>query len=562
MKGEVMQHLGNKFVRFLAVLVTVFVFAAACGNDSEESGGSGGGSGGGSTASSDGNNGGGSSEEGEPIRGGVLRGSRVSDADTLDPLSTASFNVHYRAGLALSRLLKPSTDPKYAFGEAPMVGDLAESWDISDDLLTYTFHLRDNVVWHDIPPVNGRKFVADDVVATFEAIQDRGFQRYMLQNVISIEAPDDLTVVLKLSEPFTPLLNYMGNHHMWIIPREGAEGQYDMSKQLIGTGPFVLKKWEQNVTTEYERNPNYFIEGIPYIDGLTWPVIADPGARSAAFRANEIDLVESLAPREFDLLETSVPGSVRYDSVGTGSTRLYVNMEKAPWDDLRVRKAINLALDRREMGIALWESGRFSGPVTAHIVRYALSEDELESYYRYDPDEAKQLLVDAGYSDGIKTSLMVTAGYGQTTVSAAEWVVEDLKKIGIDAEIDVVDYATYITQRWPQKQYEIAVGPQTPFQEADEWLRTQYHTDGTRNWYGISDPELDEMIMEQTRIVDEDERIEMVRDIQRYILENIVNPIELWTPDGTVLLGAAIKNYHPQPQYGLDHYAYLWLDRS
>lgn len=558
-----MQHSRMRFFRLLVVLAALGLLAGACGSDSGDSGGSGGGSGGGSTASSDGGDGGGgTSDEGEPIRGGTLRAHQVSDADTLDPLSTASYNVHYRVGLASSRLLKPSMDPQYDYGEAPMVGDLAEEWEISDDLLTYTFHLRDNVFWHDIAPVSGRKFVADDVVATFEAIQERGFQKYMLENVISIEAPDDLTVVLKLSEPFTPLLNYMGSHHMWIIPREGIEGEYDISKQTIGTGPFVMTKWEQNITTEYERNPNYFEEGIPYIDGVTWPVIADQGARSAAFRAGELDIVGAMTPREYESLQAAVKGSVLVKEIGTAPIRLYVNMEKEPFDDIRVRKAMNMALDRVGMGDALYMDGRYTGPVNAHIVRFALSSDELAEYYPYDPDEAKKLLAEAGYPDGFATTMMVTAGYGQTVVSGAEWVVEDLKAIGITADIDMVDYATYITQRWPQKQYDIAVGLQTPFQEADEWLRTQYYSEGARNWYGINDPELDDMIMEQTHIVDEDERIEAVKDIQRYILENVVNPMELWIGDGVGLLSPVVKGYHTQPQYGYNHYAYLWLDRS
>lgn len=497
----------------------------------------------------------------EPKYGGIFRDNRISDADTLDPLTTAAFNVHYRVGLASSRLLQLDLSPEYAYGEAPMKGDLAESWDISDDLLTYTFKLRDDVFWHDIPPVNGRKFVADDVVATFKAIQERGFQAYMLENVISIEAPDELTVVLKLSEPFTPLLNYMGNHHMWIIPREGIEGEYDIAKQTIGTGPFVMTKWEQNVTTEYERNPNYYEEGIPYLDGVTMPVIPDQGARIAAFRAGELDALDGLSRRELDSVLASTPGSVMRTAIGASPTRLFLNMSKPPFDDLRVRKAINMAIDREGIGSGIYESGSYTGPVNVHVARFALSQDELKSYQTFDPDQARQLLAEAGYPDGFSANLMVTAAYGPTTMSVAEWVVSDLADIGIKVDIETVDYATYITQRWPQLQYDMGVGPQTPFQEADEWLRAQFHSEGSRNWYGINDPDLDEMIMEQIRIVDEGERIEKVQDIQRYILENIVDPLELWIADGFIALSKDVRNYYSQPEYGYGWYAYLWLDR-
>lgn len=543
------------FWRFLVLLSVFALIAGACGSSdsSDEGGGSS------NTTSVEENSG--SANNDEPKYGGVFRDNRISDADTLDPLTTASFNVHYRVGLASSRLLKLDLSPEYAYGEAPLTGDLAESWEISDDLLTYTFHLRDNVYWHDVPPVNGRKFVADDVVATFEAIQERGFQAYMLQNVTDIEAPDELTVVLRLSEPFTPLLNYMGNHHMWIIPREGIEGEYDISKQTIGTGPFIMTKWEQNITTEYERNPNYFEEGIPYLDGVTMPVIPDQGARIAAFRAGELDTLSGLSRREIDSVVASMPEAELRQEIGTSPARLFVNMTKAPFDDLLVRQAMNMAIDREGIGAGLYESGTYTGPVNVHIARYALSQDELKSYYPYDPDQAKELLAEAGYPDGFSAKLMTTAAYGPVVVNSAEWIVEDLAAIGISAEIEVVDYATYITQRWPQLQYDMAVGVQTPFGEADEWLRAQFHSEGSRNWYGIDDPKLDEMIMEQTRILDEDERIEKVREIQRYILEDIVNPMEIWVGDGFLLLGDDVRNYHSQPEYGFGFYAYVWLDR-
>ncbi|MFA5565656.1 MAG: ABC transporter substrate-binding protein [Acidimicrobiia bacterium] len=541
--------------RLLALVAVLGLLLAACGGSDDTPGASPGGNGSSSNSDS------GGADEGEPRYGGIFRDNRVSDADTLDPLATAAFNLHNRVGLASNRLLRVDLSPEYKFGEAPMKGDLAESWEISDDLLTYTFHLRDDVFWHDIPPVNGRQFVADDVVATFTEIQKRGFQSYMLQNVISIEAPDDFTVVLKLSEPFTPLLNYMGNHHMWIIPREGIDGEYDISKQTIGTGPFIMTKWEQNITTEYERNPNYFEEGIPYLDGVTMPVIPDQGARIAAFRAGNLDAIAGISRREADSILADTPGAVQRQEIGTSPVRLFVDMTTPPFDDVRVRQAMNMALDREGIGAGIYESGSYTGPVNIHVARYALSQDELKSYNPYDPERARELLAEAGYPNGFDSKIMTTAAYGPVVVSVAEWVVADLAEIGIKADIEVVDYATYITQRWPQLQYEIAVGLQTPFAEADEWLRAQYHSEGSRNWYGVDDPELDELIMDQTRIVDEDDRIAKAEEIQRYILEKIVNPMEIWIGDTLLVLGKDIRAYHSQPEYGYGWYAYLWLDR-
>lgn len=543
--------------RWLAALFAVALLAAACGDSgdggSTDAGAGETGEGGGDAPVPEGN-------EGEPQPGGILSVAATSDGDTLDPHASASYNVHNRVGLASSRLLKPDLSEEYEYGEAPLAPDLAESWEVSDDQLTYTFNLRDDVVWHNIPPVNGRPFVADDVVATFERIQAEGFQSYMLEHVTAIEAPDEHTVVLRLSEPFAPLLNYMGNHHMWIMPREGAEGAYDVATTVIGTGPFVLTEWDRNVRTVYEANPDYFEEGIPYVDGVVMQVVPDQGARTAAFRAGETQIITAVNPQETQSLLAAVPDARLLQYVGTAPIMMYVNMEREPFNDIRVRQAMSMAVDREGMGEALYGSGRFTGPVNAHILDYVLDQEELAELQPYDPDAAKQLLADAGYPDGFQTKLMVTGGYGPRVITGAEWVVEDLAAIGIEAEIEVVDYATYISNRWATVDYDMAVGLQTPFQEPDEWLRAQYHSEGSRNWWNISDPELDAMLDEQAGLMDEEERIALAQDIQRYILKEVVNPMQLWLGDTEIVLGPTVRNYRSQPQYGTNHYAYLWLD--
>jgi peptide/nickel transport system substrate-binding protein len=497
-------------------------------------------------------------DEGEPVDGGTLSVAATSDGDTLDPLASASFNVHNRVGLASSRLLKPDMSTEYAFGEAPLVGDLAEDWEISDDGLTYTFYLREGVTWHDIPPVNGREFVADDVVATFEAIQAGGFQAYMLTPVTSIEAPDDYTVVLTLSEPFAPLENYMASHHMWILPQEAFEGGYDPATQVIGTGPFQMVEWDRGVTTVYEKNPNYYEEGIPHVDGVQMPVVTDQGARIAAFRADETQLIGAVSPQETESLLSALPDAELNTEISGSPLMMFFNMEAEPYDQLEVREAIGMAIDREALGEALFGNGARTGPVQRSLPKFALSEEELAEYQQYDPEAAEQMLADAGVTD-LNMSIMVTAGYGPRIVSAAEWIVEDLAQVGINAQIEVVDYATYIGQRWANVEYDVAVGLQTPFQEPDEWLYAQYHTDGSRNWWNISDPELDAMVEEQRTILDEDERIAQVQDTQRWMLENLQNPLQVWGYDTEVIVGPTVNGYHTQPQYGMNHYAYLWL---
>jgi len=495
-----------------------------------------------------------------PRSGGTLTVAMPSDAPTLDPHKTPSFNTHERIGLVYSRLLKQEIGPDIPYGKAKLVGDLAERWEVAKDGLTYTFHLRKGVTWHDVPPVNGREFVAEDVVATFERIKKQGFQAGMLSNVTEIEAPDRHTVVLKLSKPFAPLLNFMANHHMWILPKEAVEGKVDLDHQAIGTGPFILERWDRDVVTVYRKNPNYYEKGKPYLDRVVFKVVPNQGARVAAFRSGETQLITASTPEEAEALRRAVPDVKEMELLSPAPLQLYLNLAREPFDDLRVRKAISMAIDREGMAKVLFGGGgAYPGPVQVTLDEYALSQDELKRLQPYDPEGAKRLLAEAGLPNGFSTTMIVTPGYGPQYIRVAEWVAEDLAKVGIKVKIEVVEYATYFSSRWPGKQFDMGVGLQTPFLEPDEFLRDQLHSKGSRNWYNISDPELDEMLIEQTRILDPAKRTEKIKEIQRYVLTELVNPIYLWTVPTTVLIGNTVRDFPPQPVYGYPELVATWV---
>src|SRR5699024_25155 len=164
-------------------------------------------------------------------------------------------------------------------------------------------------------------------------------------------------------------------------------------------------------------------------------------------------------------------------------------------------------------------------PVNPSLEGWALPLEESEELQPYNPEKAKELLDEAGFPDGFDTKVMTTDAYSEQLVRMAQWIVEDLRDIGINAEIEMTEYATYYSDRWPNLDYDIGVGHPTLYQEADGWLSLQFRTGGAKNWFGISDPELDEMLDDQRLIFDEEERQAKVHDIQRYILEEIVNPI-------------------------------------
>lgn len=499
-------------------------------------------------------------EAGQPQPGGTFTVLMPSDTKTLHPLKESSYNTHERIGLVYSRLLRQKNSPDLEYGDIELEGDLAKKWSISDDRLTYTFRLRDDVRWHDVPPVNGRKLVADDVVATLEQIQKEGFQAGLVEKVTSIDAPDDHTVVLRLSEPFAPMLKNMANHHMWILPREAVEGEVDLNQQAIGTGPFILDRWKRDVDTAYRKNPDYYMEDLPYLDEVVFKVVPGQEARVAAFRSGEAQYLAASTPEEADTLKAAVPDAQKLETGSTTAVLLYLNQDRKPFDNLRVRQAISMALDRAKIGKVLWQGGKYPAPVQA-LKKYALGQRELKQLQPYDPTRAKQLLAEAGYPNGFRTTLMVTSGYGPQYVRQAEWLVEDLAKIGIKVELEEVEYATYFSSRWPGEKYDMGVGPQTPFLEPDEHLRVQLHSDGARNWYNISDPKLDKMVTEQARNSDPDERTKEIKEIQRYVLTDVVNPINVWDRPVEVFVQPSVRNHNPQPAYGFQELASTWLDQ-
>lgn len=500
-------------------------------------------------------------EHKEPKRGGTYTIFSPTSPPTLDVFRASSIYTHTYAGLVYSKLLTYETGPDVDYTDYNIVPDLAKDWEVSDDGLVYTFYLRDTT-WHDIPPVNGRKLLADDVVATMNHIMELpGHQASLLSEVESVEAPDDQTVVFTLKGPFAPFLNFLANHFMWILPKEAIEGDFDIDQAAIGTGPFMLEKYEDNVQAVFVRNPNYYEDGKPYLDEVVYKIVPDQGARIAAFRTGESDTISGLSPEERESLLKTNPDTMINEVMMATQSLIFMNMERKPFDDLRVRKAVSLAVDRQNAVDSIFGGGEIAGPVNPSLGDWALSLEEREALQPYDPEKAKELLAEAGYPDGFSTKIMTTDGYGEQVVRLVQWIVEDLKQIGIDAEIEMTEYAAYYTERWPNKDYDMGVGYQSYLQEADEWLTGQYHTDGAHNWFGTSDPKLDDMLEKQRKILDEEERKEEVLAIQRYILQEVINPIPLVTQYTWAGVPPYVKDRYPHASYGATYLKDIWLDK-
>lgn len=419
--------------------------------------------------------------------------------------------------LAYSQLVKFQTGPDVQGIE---IGpDLAESWDISDDGLTYTFHLDPDARFHDIEPVNGRGVTADDVVASFQAIIDNGARTaYVFDVVDSMEAVDDHTFELTLTEPYSPILTNLALSTNFIVPIEGIEGEYDLSTTIIGSGPFIADDIDPETRWHWVRNPDYYHEGLPKVDEVNFLVVTDEAASLAALKSGQVNLTPHGQQAEIDALVAT--GDFETVNQMFGPEFLFLNPAVAPFDDLRVRRAIAMAIDFEGMGAGIRGEGAYSLTSVVPPELGGIGAEELSEVRPYDPDRARELLAEAGYPDGFSAEFLVQNFYKGDL--EAQWIVEDLKKVGIELTIAQVDPATY-NNRQRSGDFGIMRGLRT-VTGADQYLQ-DLASDSPTNFTRTSDPKVDEYIAQYRAERDADKQNAILADLTRYWEEEVATVI-------------------------------------
>jgi peptide/nickel transport system substrate-binding protein len=444
-----------------------------------------------------------------------------------DPHLTRAFMTHTALSFVYSKLLRHKAGPDVRPGTFIVEPDLAERWEEPNDI-TYIFHLRQGVKWHNKPPVNGRELVAEDVKFTFDRfLTEKGNpERQLLDSVNRVEVVDRYTVKFVLKEPFVWLLDILANAMcMWILAPEVAEkyGDFKKVETAIGTGPFVLERYEPNVKTIFKRNPDYFRQGLPYIDEVEWLVVQDESTGLAMYRTEQLDTGPGaywqVRQPDLEALKQSHPRLVYQDIQSNTQTTIWMRTDKAPFNDVHVRRAISHAVDRQGMIEAVWMRGTPSSGVAPGLTEWSLPIDQLgegAKYYRYDPQEARRLLAEAGFPKGFKTTLTASGGYGRDLLDAAQMVQRDLKEVGIEAEMKLQEYGAYQATTGQGKFEGMAIGPYGVGLEPDSALYGPYTPDKPRNRSHVDDPKLAAMVKEQRQIKNLQARKQLIFDIQRY----------------------------------------------
>ena len=512
-------------------------------------------------------------EAGQPKRGGILR-VRGIDPPHFDPHLTLNFKTHTTLSFAYSTLVRYKVGADVRPGTFIVEPHLAERWEQPDDT-TYIFHLRQGVKWHNKPPLNGRELVAEDVKFTYDRFltEPGNPLRFMLEAVDRVEVVDRYTVKFVLKEPFVWLVNVLANPHgTWIIAPEVVQHFGDLKKpeSVIGTGPFLLERYEPNVKTVFKRHPDYFLKGQPYVDGVEWLVLDDPSTGLAMYRTGQIDCgpgggAWSVRQQDLDSLKKSHPHLVYQDFLSnvTGSV-VYLRTDMPPFNDVRVRRAISMAIDRQGIIEGVYMRGEPTPAIARGATEWSLPIDQLGEgarYYQYDPKEARRLLAEAGLAKGFKAPIFTTNGYGPDLLDAVQLVQGYLKDVGIEVEMKLQEYGAYIGTTFLGKFEGMAMGPVSITWEPDSVLYGMYAPDQPRNSSHVNDPKLTAMLKEQRRTQDLEARRQLIFDIQRYVAvqqyyvyTNAIMITGTWQP--------YVKNYAPNPTFDFGgRAAALWLAR-
>jgi len=363
-------------------------------------------------------------------------------------------------------------------GTTQIVPALAESWEVSDDGLTYTFHLRRGVKFHTTKSfAPTRDFNADDVVFSFARQLDENHPYHKVSGgqyeyfvsmdmpglIKRIEKVDDYTVRFHLNRPEAPFIANLGMDFASIMSKEHADRMMEagtpeqVDLEPVGTGPFQLADYQKDAVIRYKAHPDYWA-GKAAIDNLIFAITPDPSVRYQKLRAGECHVMPYPNPADLEAMRAD-PDVVLLEQEGLNVGYLAFNTEKKPYDDKLVRKALNLAVNKQAIIDAVFQgAGKIAkNPIPPTIWSY----NDAVADYPYDPERAKELLAEAGYADGFETDIWampVQRPYNPNARRMAELIQADFAEVGVKAEIVSFEWGEYLRRSKVGEHHTVLLG--------------------------------------------------------------------------------------------------------
>lgn len=425
-------------------------------------------------------------------------------------------------------------------GNSKIVPSLAESWDISDDGLEYTFHLRQGVKFH-----NGNDFTAEDVAYTFHRMltveggvntefidQIKGADELLAgetDTLEGVEVVDDYTIKVTLKEPFAGFLASISSPGVSIYDSEATEAagdQFGMDPAVtVGTGPFEFSSWSFNNQLVLTRNEDYW-KGASGLPGVVIKIIPDTETQSMMFESGELDILDlDYAADSVDRFTETYPDQI-VQGPRVGIVYFTMNFNKEPFQDVRVRKAVQMSIDRQAILDALYGGrGQVEQGIFPHgLIGFNPDQEEI----KYDPEAAKALLAEAGYADGFDMEIAADSSASDTMTMALEIVSDQLAEVGIRAEIKNYDESTWLETRKSGELGSFMSTWSAYYNDPDNFIYTFFGNEEKTRIRSINypDTEVMERVAKARTIVNEDERLAEYKALE----EKLIHEDAAWVP--------------------------------
>jgi len=443
--------------------------------------------------------------------GGVLRVGMQTDPVGLDP--------HTSNATATRNMLENTYETLVMFNSSlEIVPGLAASWSASDDLLQWTFQIRE-ATWHDGTPVT-----AGDVKFSIERIKDPATGSPRAGNFAVVEAidtPDDRTVVMTLSQPFTPLLSFLAASLNVIVPQHVVEANGNLQAHVVGSGPFRFVEYLPQTRLVLQKYDGYWGKDaagnqLPYLDGITFTFYPDPTARTTAILTGDVDWIEYVPAVDVPALQADRNVEVT-GGLAANYRSLQFNTANAPFDDQRVRQAFAYAIDKQlVVDLALFGTGGVVARGTTIPGGNFYAVDSTPYDVR-DVEKAKALLAEAGFANGFAFDLYTTSTYDFLR-DPAEVIQANLAEIGVTANIVLEDWSIYLPKVLA-KDYTATILGSSGQTDPDAFLHTPFFSTSGGNVFNLADEALDALLIAGRQEPDAAKRREIYLEAQERVLE-------------------------------------------
>lgn len=366
------------------------------------------------------------------------------------------------------------------------VPGLAESWTVSPDGLTYTFRLRANLTFHD-----GKPAEAADVVASFNRVMSATIASPLASRLAALDkaaAPDARTVVLTLKEPSAPLLTALAS--IAIVPRAFEADKDSLQRTPVGTGPFKFKEWQPNSFIALEKHAGYWNAGKPAVSGVKFNIVPESATRQVGLTSGQYSILPNIDAAT--ALQLRGRPNVRIvDTLELAYTLIGMNVSKPPFDNAKVREALNYAINRAEIvQAALFGAGVPGGSLSPALKDWAVDPATFPCF-KHDPAKAQALLREAGVTTPVAITLLVLPR--QDIRDIAQVVQQQLNRAGFRVELRIPEIGQFV-QDWRNSNFDAFASTNAGSTDPDDYYYRTFRTGGSTNVFKYSNPTLDALL--------------------------------------------------------------------